>query len=410
MAGAFEPLARGGADREQAAPAPTIGLGKSLGRGWGFPLALLASLLMLVPVARAAEGDPLPTRPGDFTLKLEPGVSIPLTNPQSQLFDVGGSMTIKALWQLNRYLDLGPSVTYLGLPVREQAGEPGTAWTVGASLRLKRPHDEPGNAFHALSPWLDVDALYVRTGALNRPGLNVAIGLAAPIGASRVVWLGPFVRYSEIFQVDQAGLDNRDARLITVGLSLEVGSGVEREPVAVAEAPSYPAAPPSSVTNVCADGDGDGIPDVADRCPDVAGPWQNYGCPLYEKVVVQPDKLELKEKIQFAQNSPVIEAISYALLDEVAKALTDNKSFVVQVEGNASSEGGEEHNQTLSEQRAQAVLDYLADKGVARDRLKATGFSSSRPLVSNATATGRETNRRVEFAVHFRILNTKGSK
>ena len=140
------------------------------------------------------------------------------------------------------------------------------------------------------------------------------------------------------------------------------------------------------------------------------GPWQNYGCPMYEKVIVQPDKLELKEKIEFAWNSPVIKEISHPLLDEVAKALIENKTFVVQIEGNASSEGGDEHNDILAQQRAQAVLDYLAVKGVPRDRLKATGSVPRRPLTSQRhRRTGRETNRRVEFVVHFKILNN-GSK
>ena len=104
----------------------------------------------------------------------------------------------------------------------------------------------------------------------------------------------------------------------------------------------------------------------------------------------------------------MIEKVSHPALDEVAKALQDNKAFRVEIEGHASSEGGDEHNQTLSEQRAQAVLDYLAGKGVARDRLKSKGFSSSRPLTSNVTETGRETNRRVEFVIFF-IVHKEGS-
>jgi outer membrane protein OmpA-like peptidoglycan-associated protein len=50
------------------------------------------------------------------------------------------------------------------------------------------------------------------------------------------------------------------------------------------------------------------------------------------------------------------------------------------------------------------VLEYLAGKGVSRDRLVSEGFSSSRPVQSNATESGREANRRVEFVVHFIIL------
>jgi outer membrane protein OmpA-like peptidoglycan-associated protein len=158
------------------------------------------------------------------------------------------------------------------------------------------------------------------------------------------------------------------------------------------------------------DRDRDGIPDGGDLCPDVAGPSSNSGCPVYEKLVVQPDKLELKDKIQFAWNSPAIEQISHPALDEVVRALQENRGFRVQLEGHASSEGGDEHNQTLSEGRAQAVLEYLASHGIARERLTSKGFSSSMPIDSNTTEVGREANRRVEFVVHFIIVNPGSAK
>jgi OOP family OmpA-OmpF porin len=93
------------------------------------------------------------------------------------------------------------------------------------------------------------------------------------------------------------------------------------------------------------------------------------------------------------------------VLDEVVQALKDNTSFRVEVEGHTSSEGTDDHNQTLSEQRAQAVLDYLAAHGIAKDRLGSKGFSSSVPVDTNATSAGRENNRRVEFVVYFNIVN-----
>jgi OOP family OmpA-OmpF porin len=118
----------------------------------------------------------------------------------------------------------------------------------------------------------------------------------------------------------------------------------------------------------------------------------------------------LTEKIQFAWNEARLLEGSFPLLDEVARALNENKTFLVQVEGNTSSEGTEEHNQTLSEQRAQAVLDYLVAHDVPRERLDSKGFASTVPVASNATEAGREANRRVEFVVHFNILNRDGSR
>ena len=86
-------------------------------------------------------------------------------------------------------------------------------------------------------------------------------------------------------------------------------------------------------------------------------------------------------------------------------ALQENKNFKVQIDGHTSSDGTVEHNQTLSEGRAAAVLDYLVSHGISRDRVVSKGFASTQPLDTNKTAAGRENNRRVEFVVSFIILN-----
>jgi OOP family OmpA-OmpF porin len=135
----------------------------------------------------------------------------------------------------------------------------------------------------------------------------------------------------------------------------------------------------------------------------------NWGCPAYKKIVVRRDKLELKEKLYFAWDQAVLQEVSFPVMDEVVQALNDNKGFRVQVEGHASSEGGDEHNQTLSEQRAEAVLNYLVTHGIDKDRLASKGFGSSVPIDTNETIAGRENNRRVEFEVYFTIRN-EGSK
>ncbi len=377
-----------------------------------------AALLLLAPLAVAEESAAetttssrsyVPARAGDFALRLEPGMALPLTDPQSGIYNLGGGQTVKALWGLNRYLDVGPSATFLALPAETLLSDHGTAWAFGGSLRLKRPHDAPdGDRLHALSPWVDVDALYVRSGPLSRPGLAAAAGLSVPLGASRVFWLGPFVRYLQILQGDRAGFDNRDAKILSLGLSLEVGSGVQREPEAVAVV-----APRTIIVNkevaICSDRDKDQVPDMADRCPDIAGPVESGGCPTYEKLVVKKEKLELKERLYFAWNQDTLQEASFPALDEVVQALKDNRGFQVMVEGHASSEGAGDRNQSLSEKRAEAVLDYLVEHGIARSRLDSKGLSSSVPADTNATLTGRVNNRRVEFVVDFTIVND-GSK
>jgi len=76
-------------------------------------------------------------------------------------------------------------------------------------------------------------------------------------------------------------------------------------------------------------------------------------------------------------------------------------------EGHTDSTGGMELNQTLSEKRAGAVVDYLASQGLSRDALSAAGFGAARPVASNDTAAGRRQNRRVELIVSGEAIGTR---
>lgn len=365
---------------------------------------MLRNALLVVALVVVA---PLPARSQEMALKLEPGFAIPLTDPQAQIYDVGGGQSIKALFGLTPFLDVGPTVSFLMLPATVPLAESGVVWGLGGGLRLKRPHD--AQTFYGLSPWFDADLLYVRTGELNRAGIDAALGLSAPLGDARAFWIGPFVRYLQVSQPDHAGFDNHDAKILTLGVSFEVGSGVAR-PTPVAACP--PAGPCTGAKEIftCPDRDHDGVPDGVDRCPEVVGTIDNWGCPNYKKIVVKRDKLELKEKLYFAWDQAKLEEASFPILDEVVQALQDNKTFRVQVEGHSDSSGADDHNQTLSERRAEAVLEYLTVHGIAKDRLVAKGFSSSVPIDSNATVAGRENNRRVEFVVNFILLNDGSSQ
>jgi outer membrane protein OmpA-like peptidoglycan-associated protein len=338
---------------------------------------------------------------GDFSLKLEPGLTIPLSKPQSEIYDVGGGLSLKALFALTSYLDIGPTASFVLLPAEQDLAESGVVWGLGGGLRLKPPRSAESSR---LSPWGDADLLYVRSGDLNRAGFDLAAGLAIAVGDARAYWIGPFLRYLHVIQPERSGYDNHDAKLLSLGISIEFGAGIERK--AAEQQPVVSEAPPKEIIKeVCPDGDGDGIPDSVDRCLDVAGTADNWGCPEYKRVVVKRDKLELKENIYFAWNSAELDSASHPVLDEVVQALKDNKAFRVQLEGHADSSGSDTQNQPLSEQRAEAVSNYLVSHGVEKERLLSKGFSSSMPAGDNKTTQGREDNRRVEFVVYFIILN-----
>ena len=77
------------------------------------------------------------------------------------------------------------------------------------------------------------------------------------------------------------------------------------------------------------------------------------------------------------------------------------------VEGYTDSVGSDAFNQTLSEQRANAVRDYLIQQGLDPSSIAATGFGKSNPVASNDTAAGRQQNRRVEIIISGEVIGTK---
>jgi OOP family OmpA-OmpF porin len=118
------------------------------------------------------------------------------------------------------------------------------------------------------------------------------------------------------------------------------------------------------------------------------------------RVVVTASSITIGEKVQFATGSSEILPVSFGLLDEVAKVLTDNPQIeLVQVEGHTDSTGTAAINRKLSQQRAESVMRYLASRSVAAGRMKAQGFGPDRPIADNRTDDGKEQNRRVEFVI-----------
>ena len=122
--------------------------------------------------------------------------------------------------------------------------------------------------------------------------------------------------------------------------------------------------------------------------------------PVVAEPEPRPDRIELRDKIQFAFNSDEILADSYPVLDEVADTIEEHVDIEkIRIEGHASADGNDRHNLLLSAARAEAVRRYLVDKGVAAERLVAEGYGEERPIADNTTPEGREENRRVELHI-----------
>ena len=155
-------------------------------------------------------------------------------------------------------------------------------------------------------------------------------------------------------------------------------------PVPVAAPPPPP--PPPAAPAKCADSDGDGVCDADDQCPntpagDRVGP---FGC-----------SCDVTIRTHFAFDSAELTAEDKAQLDAVATRLTELQFVEGTATGHTDSVGDEAYNMKLSERRAQAVVEYLAAKGVAQGRIKAIGMGESKPIATNETEAGRAENRRV---------------
>jgi outer membrane protein OmpA-like peptidoglycan-associated protein len=148
------------------------------------------------------------------------------------------------------------------------------------------------------------------------------------------------------------------------------------------------------------DTDGDTVADHLDNCLNEAGPANNQGCPAKQKqqVAIKTGRIELKDTVYFDSGKATIQRRSFTLLDQVAKLLVEHPELEkVWIEGHTDSMGKPAENLRLSQRRAEAVRDYLIQKGVAPERLEAKGFGQEHPIADNKTDKGRAANRRVEF-------------
>ncbi len=146
------------------------------------------------------------------------------------------------------------------------------------------------------------------------------------------------------------------------------------------------------------DGDGDGINDEEDKCPTRPGPASNQGCPEIAKEVVEKVNMAAKN-VFYATASYKLLPKSFKSLNEVVEIMKADATLMIDIDGHTDSQGSDEYNQTLSENRAKSVSDYLVSKGIESSRLKATGYGETKPVADNATAAGRAKNRRTEMTV-----------
>jgi outer membrane protein OmpA-like peptidoglycan-associated protein len=114
--------------------------------------------------------------------------------------------------------------------------------------------------------------------------------------------------------------------------------------------------------------------------------------------------IEIGESIQlknvfFVQSKAQLMTESYPELDRLVKIMKDNPTIEIELSGHTDNRGAANANLQLSEQRVEAVKQYLIEKGVAAKRITGRGYGGSRPIAPSDTEENRQRNRRVEFKI-----------
>ena len=239
-----------------------------------------------------------------------------------------------------------------------------TTWQLGGLYYVGEPSKlRPYLAFGAGEIQLEADRFDTVETTLNG-GVGVKYMFNDRVGAR--------VESRAIYSVDESDTDI----LLSAALSFYLGDVAAAAPAAVAGP---------------VDSDGDGVTDDRDRCPGTpAGTRVDAdGCPLSVAQVAS-----VKLKVNFAFDSSKVQTQYFDDLSELATFLKRFQDVQVEVEGHTDSVGAADYNQSLSQRRAQAVVDHLVTQhGIERSRLMPRGYGESQPVASNDTEEGRAENR-----------------
>ena len=180
---------------------------------------------------------------------------------------------------------------------------------------------------------------------------------------------------------------------LTIGIEIPLGRVIER--VVEVPAPLPPVMEPLIKERPWIDSDGDGVDDEHDLCPNTP-----HGLKVDAHGCVIPGQVIELNGVTFDFNKARLSANAQTILDTIAPAFLGQATLNVEIAGHTDSIGSAAANLKLSQQRAEAVRNYLISRGAKPAQLQAKGYGKTQPLINpEKTADDRERNRRVEFRV-----------
>ena len=146
------------------------------------------------------------------------------------------------------------------------------------------------------------------------------------------------------------------------------------------------------------DNDNDGVPDSSDNCPESPGIFEDNGCPKSAEKAKEIGRGRIiLPGVQFDGGSNEVNSDAAETLDRVYQSLVDWPDVKLEIQSHTDNSASPEKSMTLSKERAEAVRQYLIQKGIDADRLTAFGKGSAEPIADNTSVHGRTINNRIEI-------------
>lgn len=113
----------------------------------------------------------------------------------------------------------------------------------------------------------------------------------------------------------------------------------------------------------------------------------------------EPARVIVLQNVEYDFNKSTIRPSSYNTLNDLVEVMTNKPKLIIEIGGHTDDVGSDESNQILSLDRANAIKQYLVNKGVKADRIQTKGYGETQPIADNTKDDGRQKNRRTEVKI-----------